>query len=182
MEAEAFGLDGLFVFTPRVFADTRGHFFESFNAPAFQAATGRTQQFVQDNQSLSQKGVVRGLHYQLAPYAQGKLVRVLAGAIWDVAVDIRAGSPTYGQWAGLELSADNRRQFWIPEGFAHGFVALSDETVVLYKTTALWSAASERAIRWNDPTLALPWPISGRALVSDKDQVAPLFTDAEPMR
>jgi dTDP-4-dehydrorhamnose 3,5-epimerase len=99
-----------------------------------------------------------------------------------VAVDIRAGSPTYGQWAGLELSADNRRQFWIPEGFAHGFVALSDETVVLYKTTALWSAASERAIRWNDPTLALPWPISGRALVSDKDQVAPLFTDAEPMR
>jgi dTDP-4-dehydrorhamnose 3,5-epimerase len=179
MQATALEIAGLFVFEPRVFADERGAFFESFNATRFREATGLDLDFVQDNHSISRQGVVRGLHYQLAPHAQGKLVRVVTGRVWDVAVDIRPDSPSFGKWAGVELSAQNRKQFWIPAGFAHGFVALEDDTQFLYKTTALWHGASERAIRWNDPALAIDWPVPGEAIVSGKDAVAPLFADAE---
>ena len=179
MKAEKLAIDGLVVFEPRVFADDRGAFFESFNEMGFRAATGFEGRFVQDNHSISKQGVVRGLHYQLAPHAQGKLVRVVTGRVWDVAVDIRPGSPSFGQWAGVELSAENRKQFWIPAGFAHGFVALEDDTQFLYKTTALWHGASERAIRWDDPALAIDWSMPGEAIVSGKDAVAPLFADAE---
>jgi len=180
MESEETSLDGLLVLTPRVFSDARGAFFESFNEGQFRAATGFDGAFVQDNQSESRKGVVRGLHYQLAPHAQGKLVRVVSGAIYDVALDIRKGSPTYGRWAGVTLSAENRRQFWIPAGFAHGFAALSDNTIVLYKTTASWNGGAERAIRWNDPGLGIDWPVTD-PILSDKDRAAPPFSAAEPM-
>lgn len=180
MESEPAGIDGLVVLTPRVFADARGAFFESFNADTFRAATGFDGRFVQDNQSESQKGVVRGLHYQLAPHAQGKLVRVVSGAIYDVAVDIRKGSPTFGRWSGVTLSAENRKQFWIPPGFAHGFAVLSERAVVLYKTTAPWHGASERAIRWNDPALGIDWPVTD-PILSDKDRAAPPFSATEPM-
>jgi dTDP-4-dehydrorhamnose 3,5-epimerase len=179
MQVTALDIAGLFVFEPRVFADERGAFFESFNATRFREATGLDVEFVQDNHSISKQGVVRGLHYQLAPHAQGKLVRVVTGRVWDVAVDIRPGSPSFGKWAGVELSAKNRKQFWIPAGFAHGFVALEDDTQFLYKTTALWHGASERAIRWDDPALAIGWPMPGEAIVSGKDAVAPLFADAD---
>jgi dTDP-4-dehydrorhamnose 3,5-epimerase len=179
MQVTALDIAGLFVFEPRVFADERGAFFESFNATRFREATGLDVEFVQDNHSISKQGVVRGLHYQLAPHAQGKLVRVVTGRVWDVAVDIRPGSPSFGKWAGVELSAENRKQFWIPAGFAHGFVALEDDTQFLYKTTALWHGASERAIRWDDPALAIGWPMPGEAIVSGKDAVAPLFADAD---
>jgi dTDP-4-dehydrorhamnose 3,5-epimerase len=179
MQVTALEIAGLFVFEPRVFADDRGAFFESFNATRFREATGLDVDFVQDNHSISKQGVVRGLHYQLAPNAQGKLVRVVTGRVWDVAVDIRPGSPSFGKWAGVELSAENRKQFWIPAGFAHGFVALEDDTQFLYKTTALWHGASERAIRWDDPALAIDWPMPGEAIVSGKDAVAPLFADAD---
>lgn len=179
MQVTALDIAGLFVLEPRVFADERGAFFESFNATRFREATGLDVEFVQDNHSISKQGVVRGLHYQLAPHAQGKLVRVVTGRVWDVAVDIRPGSPSFGKWAGVELSAENRKQFWIPAGFAHGFVALADDTQFLYKTTALWHGASERAIRWDDPALAIDWPMSGEAIVSSKDAVAPLLADAD---
>ena len=179
MQVTALEIAGLFVFEPKVFADERGAFFESFNATRFREATGLDVDFVQDNHSISKQGVVRGLHYQLAPHAQGKLVRVVTGRVWDVVVDIRPGSPSFGKWAGVELSAENRKQFWIPAGFAHGFVALEDDTQFLYKTTALWHGASERAIRWDDPALAIDWPMPGTAIVSGKDAVAPLFADAE---
>jgi dTDP-4-dehydrorhamnose 3,5-epimerase len=179
MQVTQLDIAGLFVFEPRVFADERGAFFESFNATRFREATGLDVEFVQDNHSISKQGVVRGLHYQLAPHAQGKLVRVVTGRVWDVAVDIRPGSPSFGKWAGVELSAKNRKQFWIPAGFAHGFVALEDDTQFLYKTTALWHGASERAIRWDDPALAIGWPMPGEAIVSGKDAVAPLFADAD---
>lgn len=179
MQATALDIAGLFVFEPRVFADDRGTFFESFNSERFREATGADVAFVQDNHSISHKGVVRGLHYQLAPHAQGKLVRVVTGRVWDVAVDIRPGSRTFGKWAGVELSAENRRQFWIPAGFAHGFIALEDNSQFLYKTTALWHGASERAIRWDDPALGIDWPLAGDVIVSAKDAVAPLFAGAD---
>lgn len=179
MQVTKLEIDGLFVFEPRVFADERGAFFESFNATRFREATGLDVAFVQDNHSTSRKNVVRGLHYQLDPHAQGKLVRVARGAVFDVAVDIRKGSPTFGQWAGVELSAENHRQFWIPRGFAHGFVALEDHTEFLYKTTDFWHGASERAIRWDDPAIGIDWPLDGEAIVSQKDQVAPLMAAAE---
>jgi dTDP-4-dehydrorhamnose 3,5-epimerase len=131
--------------------------------------------FVQDNHSTSRKGVVRGLHYQLDPHAQGKLVRVARGAVFDVAVDIRQGSPTFGQWAGVELSAENHKQFWIPRGFAHGFLALEDDSEFLYKTTDFWHGASERAIRWDDPEIGITWPLTTAPIVSAKDQVADLL-------
>lgn len=182
MQVTALDIAGLFVFEPRVFADERGAFFESFNATRFREATGLDVDFVQDNHSISKQGVVRGLHYQLAPHAQGKLVRVVTGRVWDVAVDIRPSSPSFAKWAGVELSAENRKQFWIPAGFAHGFVALEDDTQFLYKTTALWHGASERAIRWDDPALAIDWPMPGAAIVSGKDAVAPLFADAELLK
>jgi dTDP-4-dehydrorhamnose 3,5-epimerase len=179
MKAEALSLSGLVLFEPRSFADDRGAFFETFNAERFRAATGLAADFPQDNHSVSRRGVVRGLHYQLPPHAQGKLVRVVAGAVWDVAVDIRRSSPTFGQWFGVELSAENRRQLWIPPGFAHGFVALTDGAEFLYKTTALWHGPSERAIRWNDPALGIAWPETGSPVLSDKDEAAPVLSEAE---
>jgi dTDP-4-dehydrorhamnose 3,5-epimerase len=172
-------IDGLVVFEPRVFSDDRGAFFESFNDTRFREATGFSGQFVQDNHSISRKGVVRGLHYQLPPHAQGKLVRVVSGAAYDVAVDIRAGSPTFGRWAGVELSAANRRQFWIPTGFAHGFLALEDDTQFLYKTTDFWHAPSERSLRWDDPEIGIAWPLDGAPILSGKDADAPGLVEAE---
>ncbi len=172
MKAEKLAIDGLVVFEPRVFADDRGAFFESFNEMGFRAATGFEGPFVQDNHSISKKGVLRGLHFQLEPHAQGKLVRVVAGAAFDVAVDIRHGSPTFGKWAAVVLSAENRRQFWIPPGFAHGFLALEDGTEFLYKTTDFWHAASERSIRWDDPEIGIAWPLDGAPVLSGKDAAA----------
>lgn len=179
MQVTKLPIDGLFVFEPRVFADERGAFFESFNAQRFREATGLDVNFVQDNHSTSRKGVVRGLHYQLDPHAQGKLVRVARGAVFDVAVDIREGSPTFGQWAGVELSAENHKQFWIPRGFAHGFLALEDDSEFLYKTTDFWHGASERAIRWDDPEIGITWPLTTAPIVSAKDQVAPTLAAAD---
>lgn len=182
MEVRRLDIDGLMVFEPRVFADERGAFFESFNEARFREATGFTGTFVQDNHSISHKGVLRGLHYQVPPHAQGKLVRVVAGSAFDVAVDIRQGSPTFGKWAGVELSAANRKQFWIPEGFAHGFLALEDGTEFLYKTTDFWHAASERSIRWDDPDIAVEWPVEGKPVVSVKDAGAGRLVAVELVR
>ncbi|MBL8595059.1 MAG: dTDP-4-dehydrorhamnose 3,5-epimerase, partial [Devosia sp.] len=161
MNVERLDIDGLLVFEPRVFTDDRGAFFESFNETKFRATTGLSGAFVQDNHSISHKGVLRGLHYQSPPHAQGKLVRVVAGAAFDVAVDIRENSPTLGKWAAVTLTATNRKQFWIPAGFAHGFLALEDGTEVLYKVTAAWNGSSERCIRWDDPDLSVAWPVEG---------------------
>jgi len=165
---------------PAVFADDRGWFMETFNEPRFHAALRELglpvpRPFVQDNHSCSRKGVLRGLHFQNAPHAQGKLVRVVKGAAWDVAVDIRPGSPTRGQWVGVELTAQNKRQFWIPEGFAHGFLALEDDTHFLYKTTDVYAKSCEGAIVWNDPALAIGWPlerVAGQPVVAPKDAAA----------
>lgn len=179
MNTTALEIAGLVVFEPRVFSDERGTFFESFNDTRFREATGFDGQFVQDNHSTSHKGVLRGLHYQLPPHAQGKLVRVVSGAAYDVAVDIRAGSPTFGKWAGVELSAANRRQFWIPAGFAHGFLALEDGTQFLYKTTDFWHAPSERSLKWDDPAIAIDWPLMTSPIVSGKDAEAPLLAAAD---
>lgn len=161
MKATPTKIPDVFVIEPRVFGDERGFFFESFNEKAFNDATGNTLPFVQDNHSKSVKGVLRGLHYQLPPRAQGKLVRVVQGEVFDVAVDIRKGSPTYGQWVAEILSAENKKQLWIPPGFAHGFLTLSDTAEFLYKTTDYWSPEHERAIIWNDETLKIDWPLNG---------------------
>ncbi|MBK5914890.1 dTDP-4-dehydrorhamnose 3,5-epimerase [Rhodocyclus purpureus] len=164
---------------PKVFGDARGFFFESYNRRAFQDATGCDCDFVQDNHSKSARGVLRGLHYQLPPQAQGKLVRAVAGEVFDVAVDIRRDSPTFGRWVGCVLSAANCRQLWIPPGFAHGFVVLSESAEFLYKTTDYWAPALERAIAWNDPAIGIDWPLTGEPLLSGKDAVAPLLADAD---
>jgi dTDP-4-dehydrorhamnose 3,5-epimerase len=171
---------------PARFADDRGWFMESWNGTRL--ADGLRAQglpaprpFVQDNHSCSKAGVLRGLHYQLPPHPQGKLVRVVKGAAFDVAVDIRHGSPTFGRWVGVELTADNHRQLWIPEGFAHGFLALEDDTHFLYKTTDLYARDCERALRWDDPAIAIDWPlgrIGGTPLVAPKDATAPRLHDA----
>ena len=176
-------IEGLLILEPRVFGDDRGWFMESFNKKAFEQILKERNlpipQFVQDNHSFSQKNTLRGLHFQKAPYAQGKLVRVVQGKAWDVAVDIRTESKTYGQWVGVELSGENSKQFWIPEGFAHGFVALEDNTQFLYKTTNYYNKDSEGAIIWNDPTLDIDWSIDDldKILVSDKDQKARSFLE-----
>ncbi|WP_168418550.1 dTDP-4-dehydrorhamnose 3,5-epimerase [Acinetobacter towneri] len=181
MRVETTKIAGLLIIHPQVFGDDRGWFMESFNQQRFEAVLKELNlpipNFVQDNHSLSQKGVLRGLHYQNKPYAQGKLVRVVQGRAWDVAVDIRPNSETYGEWVGIELSAENKTMFWIPEGFAHGFIALEDNTQFLYKTTNYYHKDSERAIMWNDPTLSIQWPLDQveEVLVSDKDQVEALF-------
>ena len=158
---------------PRVFGDARGFFFESFNQRAFVQATGVEAQFVQDNHSKSAHGVLRGLHYQIQQ-PQGKLVRVVRGTVWDVAVDIRRSSPTFGQWVGAELSEDNQHQLWVPPGFAHGFVVLSECADFLYKTTDYYSPAHERAIRWDDPAIGIEWPLAAHGIaepvLSDKDK------------
>lgn len=158
------------IIEPKVFGDDRGFFFESFNENDFSAAVGQKITFVQDNHSLSKKGVLRGLHYQLEQ-TQGKLVRVCRGAVFDLAVDLRQSSATYGQWVGVELSAENKKQLWIPEGFAHGFMVLSDEAEFLYKTTNYWHAGSEQCIVWNDPTLDIQWPrVAAEVITTQKDQ------------
>ena len=169
----------LFVFEPNVFGDERGFFYESFNAKQFYHATGLAIDFVQDNHSRSSKGILRGLHYQLSPYEQGKLVRVVAGEVFDVAVDIRQHSPSFGQWYGLVLSAENKRQFWIPAGFAHGFLTLSDHAEFLYKTTNYYSPEHERAIRWDDPDLGIVWPEGLTPRLSEKDTQATSFIEAD---
>ncbi|MBA4291097.1 MAG: dTDP-4-dehydrorhamnose 3,5-epimerase, partial [Pseudomonas sp.] len=160
-----------------VFGDERGFFFESFNARQFAEATGLHREFVQDNHSRSAKGVLRGLHYQVQQ-AQGKLVRVTAGEVFDVAVDLRRSSPTFGQWVGVHLSAENKRQLWVPEGFAHGFVVLSEFAEFLYKTTDYYAPEHERSIRWDDPTLAIDWPLTEAPQLSAKDQAGSSFHDA----
>lgn len=167
------------VIEPKVFGDARGFFYESFNQQAFNAATGTNHHFVQDNHSKSSRGVLRGLHYQIQQ-AQGKLVRVVQGAVFDVAVDIRQSSPTFGQWVGVELSADNHRQLWVPPGFAHGFLVLSESAEFLYKTTDYYAPAHERCIAWNDPQLAIAWPDIGMApLLSAKDAAGLTLSVAE---
>jgi len=178
MEAVKTSLQDVLIFEPKVFGDTRGFFFESFNARRFAELTGITTPFVQDNHSRSQKGVLRGLHYQIRQ-PQGKLVRVVAGDVYDVAVDLRRSSPGFGKWTGITLSAENQRIVWIPAGFAHGFVVLSDSAEFLYKTTDYWAPQHERCIRWNDSSLAIDWPVSGNVLVSAKDAQGVAFADAE---
>lgn len=173
-------IPSLLIIEPKVFADERGFFFESYNEKVFNEATGISPRFVQDNHSKSVKGVLRGLHYQLPPRAQGKLVRVVQGEVFDVAVDIRQGSPTYGQWVGEILSADNKKQLWIPPGFAHGFLTLSNTAEFLYKTTDTWSPENERSIIWNDATLNIDWPLDGLApQLAAKDAQAKLLSVAE---
>ena len=171
-------LPGVLIIEPKVFGDERGFFYESFNAKAFQEATGLNPQFVQDNHSRSQKGVLRGLHYQLEN-TQGKLVRVTAGEVLDVAVDIRRSSPHFGKWVAVRLSADNHRQLWVPEGFAHGFVVLSEFAEFLYKTTDYYTPSAERSIRWDDPDLGIDWQLDEAPKLSAKDQVAALLKDAD---
>jgi dTDP-4-dehydrorhamnose 3,5-epimerase len=179
MQTIPLDLPGVLLFEPRVFGDARGMFFESFSQRRFEDATGLRRGFVQDNHSVSRQGVLRGLHYQLPPYAQGKLVRVVVGAVYDVAVDIRRGSPSFGHWVGAELTAGNRRQLWIPEGFAHGFLALEDGTEFLYKTTNYYDTASERCIVWNEPTIGIDWPLTVAPIVSDKDQAGKSLAETE---
>ena len=163
---------------PQVFGDDRGFFFESFNARKFEQLTGINANFVQDNHSKSARNVLRGLHYQIRQ-PQGKLVRVTAGAIFDVVVDLRRASPFFGRWVGAELSAENRRQMWVPPGFAHGFVVTSESAECLYKTTEYWAPEHERALLWNDPALAIDWPLSGPPMLSGKDSQGVLLADAE---
>ena len=168
-------LPGVLVLEPKVFGDARGFFYESFNARAFEQATGLACEFVQDNHSRSQRGVLRGLHYQVQQ-AQGKLVRVTAGEVFDVVVDLRSSSPSFGRWLGVHLSAENKRQVWVPEGFAHGFVTLSERAVFTYLCTATYDAAADANVRWDDPRLAIDWPVTDPQL-SGKDAAAPLLDD-----
>lgn len=170
------------VIEPTIFEDNRGFFFESFNYKKFEDIVGHNVNFVQDNHSLSYKGVLRGMHYQLPPHAQAKLVRVVRGEIFDVAVDIRKGSPTFGKWVAELLSADNKKQLWIPEGFAHGFFTIDSPAELLYKTTDYYSKDCERAIQWNDPDIAISWPLENDAevVISEKDkELSKLLEDAD---
>ncbi len=179
MLTERTALDEVIVLTPRSFSDERGFFTESYNKRAFAEAVGSDVEFVQDNHSLSLKGVLRGLHYQLPPQDQGRLVRVVAGEIFDVAVDIRRSSPTFRHWVGVRLSAENRKQVWIPQGFAHGFLTLSERAEVLYKATAYYAPGHERSLAWNDPAIAIEWPASPSPLLSARDSAAPALSSAE---
>ncbi len=172
-------IPGVLLFEPRVFGDERGFFLESFNQRAFNEAVGAEVRFVQDNRSRSARGVLRGLHYQLPPHAQGKLVSVVRGSVFDVAVDIRHDSPSYGHWVGVELSEHNHRQLWIPPGLAHGFLVTSDSADFLYKTSAYYAPEAERSIRWNDPALSIAWPLDGPPILSAKDAAAPSLNQAE---
>lgn len=180
MKATPLAIPEVMLIEPKVFGDDRGFFLESFNQQVFNQATGTDYSFVQDNHSRSKKGVLRGLHYQLPPHAQGKLVRVVRGAVFDVAVDVRRGSPTFGQWVGAELTEDNHRQLWLPPGFAHGFLVLSDSADFLYKATAYYAPQSDRGIAWNDPAIGIQWPqLDVELSLSDKDLKQPLLADAE---
>ena len=178
MKATRLTIPDVVLIEPKVFGDARGFFFESFNQKAFDEATGTHFQFVQDNHSRSGRGVLRGLHYQVQQ-PQGKLVRVARGRVWDVAVDIRQGSSTFGQWVGAELSEDNQHQLWVPPGFAHGFVVLSDSADFLYKTTDYYAPQHERCIAWNDAQLAIAWPYAGEPVLSAKDQAGKPLAEAE---
>jgi dTDP-4-dehydrorhamnose 3,5-epimerase len=178
MKVTTTGIPGVLIIEPRVFGDARGFFLESFNQAQFNQATGQEVTFVQDNHSRSSKGVLRGLHYQLQQ-PQGKLVRVVRGRVFDVAVDVRAGSSTFGRWVGTELSEDNHRQFWVPPGFAHGFVVLSESADFLYKTTAYYAPLHERCIAWNDPAIGIQWPEGLVPRLSDKDAAGLKLADAE---
>lgn len=171
-------LPGVLVLEPRVFTDARGFFFESFNAREFHAATGVDTHFVQDNHSRSTRGVLRGLHYQIQ-HPQGKLVRVIQGEAFDVAVDLRRSSSTYGKWTGVTLSGDNKRQLWVPPGFAHGFLVMSETVEFLYKTTDYWHPEFERTLAWNDPSVAIGWPATDPPVLSTKDAAGPLFLAIE---
>lgn len=173
MKVTKTAIEGVLILEPKVFGDARGSFFESFNQKAFNDAVGREVSFVQDNHSRSAKGVLRGLHFQNPPYAQGKLVRVTQGAVFDVAADIRTGSPTFGQWVSVELSAENHRQLWIPPGLAHGFLVVSKSADFLYKTTDYYAPQAEGCVRWDDPDLAIHWPSIGLLpTLSAKDATA----------
>ena len=178
MKATALAIPDVLIIEPKVFGDERGFFFESFNRRQFADLIGRDVDFVQDNHSRSVKNVLRGLHYQIQQ-PQGKLMRVVQGTVFDVAVDIRRSSPTFGQNVGVELSADNKRMLWVPEGFAHGFVVLSDTAEFLYKTTDYWAPEFERSIAWNDPAIGIQWPIYGEPSLSAKDQQALPLAKAE---
>lgn len=178
MKATSLVIPDVVLLEPQVFGDDRGFFFESFNQAKFEAAIGRKVNFVQDNHSRSVKNVLRGLHYQIQQ-PQGKLVRVVQGDVFDVAVDIRKSSPTFGKWVGEILSAENKRQLWVPEGFAHGFVVLSDTAEFLYKTTDYYAPEHERCIAWNDPSLAIAWPIAGEPALSAKDAQGAALASAE---
>ncbi len=177
MKATRLAIPDVVLIEPKVFGDARGFFFESFNQKAFNEATGTNHAFVQDNHSRSSQGVLRGLHYQIQQ-PQGKLVRVARGRVWDVTVDIRKSSPTFGQWVGAELSEDNQHQLWVPPGFAHGFVVLSETADFLYKTTDYYAPEHERCIAWNDPQLAIAWPIAGAPSLSAKDMQGFAFAQA----
>lgn len=180
MKFTPLAIPDVFLIEPTVFGDARGFFLESFRQDLFNQATGTNYEFIQDNHSRSSKGVLRGLHYQLPPHAQGKLVRVISGAVFDVAVDIRRNSPTFGQWVGAELSAENHHQRWIPPGFAHGFVVLSDSADFVYKTTAYYAPESDRGLLWNDPDIGIEWPQLDIAFfLSEKDRNQPAFKRAE---
>ena len=178
MKATPLAIPDVILFEPKVFGDDRGCFFESFNQAKFEAAIGRQVTFVQDNHSRSLKNVLRGLHYQIQQ-PQGKLVRVVQGEVFDVAVDIRKSSPTFGQWVGEILSAANKRQMWVPEGFAHGFVVLSDTADCLYKTTGYYAPEHECSIAWNDPTIGIQWPLDGEPVLSVKDQRGTSLAEAD---
>lgn len=179
MRPETMDLPNPVVIEPQAHSDQRGHFYESFNAREFERLVGTDVRFVQDNQSRSVRNVLRGLHFQVEPWAQGKLVRVVRGSVFDVAVDVRRSSPGFGDWIGLELSEDNRKQLWVPAGFAHGFLALTDFADVLYKVTDYYSSDHDRSIRWDDPEIGIDWPIEDEPLLSDKDAAAPYLRDAE---
>ena len=173
-------VEGPLLLTPRAFGDERGWFFESWNQRRFDGAVGQEVEFSQDNHSRSAQGVLRGLHYQLPPEPQAKLVRVTVGEIFDVVVDLRCGSATYGQWVGAQLSAKNHQQLWVPEGFAHGFLTLTAVAEVQYKTRGFWNKGCERAIRWDDPVLAIAWPLEGLTVqLSEKDGLAPSLAQAQ---
>lgn len=162
-----------------MYEDDRGFFFESWNEAAFKEQTGPESRFVQDNHSGSKQGVLRGLHYQLQPHPQGKLVRAVVGSVFDVAVDVRRSSATFGEWVGVELNAENHKQLWVPPGFAHGFLALSEWAELLYKTTDYYAPECDRSIRWDDPDIGIEWPFDGTPILSDKDAAAPLLRNAE---
>jgi dTDP-4-dehydrorhamnose 3,5-epimerase len=181
MKVTSLAIPDILLIEPTVFGDDRGFFFESFNARAFEQASGLSPIFVQDNHSKSVRGVLRGLHYQLSPRSQGKLVRVIHGEVFDVAVDIRKNSPSFGQWEGRLLSADNKHSLWIPEGFAHGFLTISETAEFLYKTTSYYDPELERGIQWNDPEIGIEWPLVAELTLSEKDHNNMSIKDAELM-
>ena len=179
MKAIPTAIAGVLVIEPAVFGDARGAFFESWNQKRFNEVVGRAVDFVQDNHSVSTRGVLRGLHYQLPPAPQGKLVRVVSGEVYDVVVDLRRSSPTFGKWTGEVLSAQNRRMMWVPEGFAHGFLVLSDVAEFLYKTTDYYAPQQERTLLWNDPAVGVQWPLEGEPVLKPKDAAGTPLAAAE---